>query len=230
MKLSLDVARVVGVLFAFGCLGVVSGCSDAASGSSSLMEDGAECTPDPEPIDPECNVCVAPGTPPEFDGVLVVQGDAPLPVATGGELTGAWIVAGVTLYLPPVVTSLADLDQSGFDGSGWFVLEPPGTFRFAVDGTARIELTSSDEPMELGAGSGAKGTYTIRGNAIDFSPECQFTDSPMGQEAMEDGTATFRLEGNPFSVGPGGEDAQIQLQLSVQGFPVDIVADLERAY
>lgn len=211
-------------------LGVVvamAGCGGSASAGSPLTTGGegeGECTPDPAPIDPECVLCEPNANAPSISGRLVVEGTEAMPSASGGDPTGVWVGRDVIVTLPAAAGNLVDVNASSFHGSGWISFGADGSFEFLIDGEASVMLTGANEPIVKGASGGAKGTWSVAGTSLGFSPECQFSDDP---EAIGNEGGGIRLDSNPFSV--NGSTMTLQAQMTVSGIAVDVVLELDSA-
>lgn len=206
----------------------MSGCGSSASTGAPLTSGGegegeGQCTPDPAPIDPECVLCEPEANAPAISGRLVVEGSEAALSPAGGDPTGVWVGSDVVVTLPPEAGEFVDVNASSFHGSGWIVFNGDGSFEFLIEGEATVMLAGASEPIVRGASGGAKGTYSVNGTSLSFSPECQFSDDP----EMQDQAGGIRLDSNPFTV--SGNSMTLQAQMTVQGIAVDVTLRLDAA-
>lgn len=214
-----------GITWWVGLVVAAAGCSGSTAATSPLTTGGegeGECTPDPAPIDPSCVLCEPNANAPSISGRLVVEGSEAMPSPSGGDPTGVWLGRTVTVEVPAAAGEFVDVGQSSFEGSGWITFGADGSFEFLIDGEATVMLAGASEPIVKGATGGAKGSYSVQGTSLSFSPECQFSDSA---ETIEGGG--IRLDSNPFSV--SGQTMSLQAQITVQGITLNIVLELDAA-
>jgi hypothetical protein len=202
-------------------------CMSTPTSSSGLTDTGGEgegeCTPDPDPIDAACVLCEPNANAPSISGSIVVAGTQPMPTASGGDPTGVWVGSDVTISVPEEAGAFVDVGASSFEGSGWIVFNQDGSFELLIDGEASVLLSGAEEPIVQAASAGAKGDYSVNGTSLSFSPDCQFSNA---ESQMAEG-GSIRLESNPFSV--TGSRMTLFVQITVQGFTLDVVLELDAA-
>lgn len=93
-----------------------------------------------------------------------------IPAPTGGDPTGDWRYAKLTIYLSEGAKSFVDLSKSSVEGRG-FSSYTATNFKNLSEQVTTLETTVVGT-VKRGTMIKAKGTWKAEGNEIVFTPEC----------------------------------------------------------
>ena len=157
-------------LFALLVLGCGSSVETPVTNDAAVADTRTDALSDA--ADATCEIGTIPTTAPYAYEVLFVGGDAgaTIPTPTGGDPSGEWRYAKMTIYLSDSARSVIDLSKSSVDGKGYSSYTATN-FRNATDQKITLETTIVGT-VKRGTITKGKGTYKAEGNELVFAPEC----------------------------------------------------------
>jgi hypothetical protein len=160
-------------LLAVGCGDEPSPATDAGTDAFVAPPvDAGGSEPDGGPMG--CDVSPLPDPLGEFVGTFAVLGDADggteLPVATGGDLTGMWVIESATFFVGPAAAEMFDEEASRVNGTAWLAFDGEEMrldYRFVttLEGTLAGTILRPTSTQ-------IRGGYTLDDARIVVTPTC----------------------------------------------------------